>query len=102
MLGILHLRTPAPPASIGSPRKGLRLLQRATELFPDYPEDYLYLAEALRDNDRADEARQALTKVLDANPWPDRQFESTKWKVDAQKLLQTLSARAPSAALVSS
>ena len=92
VLGILHLRTPAPPASIGSPRKGLRLLQRATELFPDYQENYLYLAEALRDNDRADEARQAVTKVLDANAWPDRQFESTKWKVDAQTLLQSISA----------
>ena len=90
VLGILHLRTPAPPASIGSPRKGLRLLQRATELFPDYPENYLYLAEALRDNDRVDQARDALAKVLDANSWPDRQFESAKWKADATKLVQSL------------
>ena len=90
VLGILHLRTPAPPVSIGSPRKGLRLLQRAVELFPDYPENYLYLAEALRDNDRADEARVAIRKVLDANPWPDRQFESSQWRASTQKLLQTL------------
>src|SRR2546426_998983 len=33
VLGILHLRTPASPLSIGSPRKGLRLLRRATEVF---------------------------------------------------------------------
>lgn len=92
VLGILHLRTPGPPTSIGSSRKGLRLLQRAVELFPDYPENYLYLAEALRDNQRPDDARAALTKVLNAQPWPDQQFESGQWKADAQKLLRALPA----------
>jgi tetratricopeptide (TPR) repeat protein len=92
VLGILHLRTPAPPASIGSPRKGLRLLQRAVELFPDYPENFLYLAEALRDNDKRDEAREALVKVVESPPWPDRQFESSKWKSEAEQLRQSLSA----------
>jgi tetratricopeptide (TPR) repeat protein len=91
VLGILYLRTPAPPVSIGSPRKGLQLLQRAVGLFPDYPENYLYLAEALRDTGRVGEARETLRKVLNASPWPDRQFESGQWKTSAQKLLQTLS-----------
>lgn len=90
VLGILHLRTPAPPVSIGSARKGLKLLQRTVELFPDYPENYLYLAEALRDTGRVGEARVAVRKVLDAAPWPDRQFESSQWKTQAQKLLHTL------------
>jgi len=93
VLAILSLRTPAPPVSIGSPHKGLRLLNRAVDLFPDYPENYLYLAEALRDNGRADEARTALGKVLEANPWPDLQFESVTWKTEAQKLLQSLPAK---------
>jgi tetratricopeptide (TPR) repeat protein len=87
LLAILHLRSPAPPMSIGSPRKGLRLLQHAVELFPDYPENYLYLAEALRDTKKPAEARKALDKVLQAPPWPDQQFESAKWKQSAQKLL---------------
>jgi tetratricopeptide (TPR) repeat protein len=69
LLGILHLRTPAPPVSIGSARKGLRALERAVELFPDHPENQLYLAEALRDNDRVGEARAALQKVPDTEPW---------------------------------
>jgi tetratricopeptide (TPR) repeat protein len=90
MLGILHLRTPLPPASIGSPRKGLKLLQRAVELFPDYPENYLYFAEALRDNGRIDEAKAAVRKVLEAGPWPDRQFESREWKIQASKLRDRL------------
>jgi tetratricopeptide (TPR) repeat protein len=90
ILGVLHLRTPPPPTSIGSPRKALRLLQHAVELFPDYPENYLYLAEALRDNGRADEAKEALRKVLEATPWPDRQFESQQWKTAALKLRDRL------------
>ncbi|HXI85470.1 MAG TPA: TRAP transporter TatT component family protein [Verrucomicrobiae bacterium] len=90
ILGILHLRTPPPPTSVGSSRKGLRLLQHAVELFPDYPENYLYLAEALRDNDRADEAKEALRKVLEAKPWPDQQFESQQWKTEALKLRDRL------------
>jgi tetratricopeptide (TPR) repeat protein len=86
VMAVLYLRTPQPPASIGSPRKGLQLLERAVSLFPDYPENYLYLAEALRDNKRVDEAKEAVRKVLEANPWPDQQFESEQWKADALKL----------------
>jgi len=93
VLGILYLRTPAPPTSIGSPRKGLRLLHQAVDDFPDYPENYLYLAEALRDNGHVAEAEVALTKVLESPPWPDRQFESSQWKADAEKLRQTLPAK---------
>ena len=92
VLGILVLRTPAPPVSIGSSRKGLRWLQHATELFPDYPENLLYLAEAFRDNHRNTEARELLNKVINAPPWPDRQFESAGWKTAAQKLLQCVPA----------
>lgn len=89
-LGTMLVRAPGPPISIGSPRKGLHLLEQATALFPDYPENYLYLAEALQDNHRAAEARAALAKVFDSKPWPDRQLESIQWKADAQKLQQKL------------
>ena len=87
VLGILHLRTPAPPVSIGSPRKGLRLLQRAAELFPEYPENHLYLGEALRENGRAEEARQAWRKVVNAPAWPGRESESGKWREKAEEWL---------------
>lgn len=82
MLGILHLRTPGPPVSIGSPRKGLRFLQRAVEAFPEYAENYLYLAEALRDTGKTEEARAALEKVMKS--------ENAEWKAAGQKLLATL------------
>ena len=92
VLGILLLRTPSPPVSIGSSRKGLRLLQHAAELFPDYPENILYLAEALRDLHRNIEARELLKKVINAPPWSNRQFENVGWKAAAQVLLQCLPA----------
>ena len=92
VLGILLLRTPAPPVSIGSSRKGLRLLQRAVELFPDYPENMLYLAEAFRDNKRNTEARELLEKVISAPPWPSRQLESDGWKTAARVMLQCVPA----------
>jgi tetratricopeptide (TPR) repeat protein len=68
----LHLRTPAPPVSIGSARKGLRCLQRAVELFPADPENLLYLAEALRDNGRTDEALAVLGKIALGEPWQSK------------------------------
>ena len=92
VLGVLLLRTPAPPVSIGSPRKGLRLLQHAVDLYPDYPENMLYLAEAFRDNKRNAEARELLQKVIHAPLWPDRQFESAGWKTAAHGLWQCVPA----------
>ena len=93
VLGVLLLRTPAPPVSIGSPRKGLRLLQRAVERFPDYPENYIYLGEALCENDRVEEACGAWRKSL-ALPAPaDRQFESRRWQQNTSKLLAAKSGK---------
>jgi len=91
VLGILLLRTPAPPVSIGSPRKGLRLLQRAVELFPDYPENYLYLGEALRETGRTGEAKSVWQKGR-ALPAPaDRQAEATRWQQEFDRLLKSVS-----------
>lgn len=88
VLGILLLRTPPPPVSIGSSRKGLRWMQHAVELFPDYPENLLYLAEGLHNNGKDGEACLLLQRVMTAPPWPDRQFESAGWKITAKKLFQ--------------
>jgi tetratricopeptide (TPR) repeat protein len=63
VLGLLYLRAPGPPTSVGSSRKAARLLQRAVELFPDYAENYAHLAEALRANGRDDEAEKVLRSL---------------------------------------
>jgi hypothetical protein len=86
ILGILHLRTPPPPVSIGSNRKALRLLQHAVELFPEYPENYLYLAEAQHAVGTLDEAGASLHKVLSAPPPTDRLAESQQWQAAAREL----------------
>ncbi len=87
VMGLLLLRTPGPPLSIGSPRKGLRLLQRAVELSPEYPENYLHLAEAFHETGKVDEARAALHKVLAAAPWTGREAESANWRRAAETRL---------------
>jgi tetratricopeptide (TPR) repeat protein len=88
LLGILYLRTPPPPASIGSTRKGLRALQRAAEIAPDYPENQLYLAEAHNQTGSPAQARELLQKVAAAPPWPSRQFESARWRAQAAEELR--------------
>ena len=91
MLNPFHgLPEPLPKAVLFRPtvagKPSVTSVPSAVELFPDYPENYVYLAEALRDNGRMDEAKAALRKVLDAEPWPDQQFESGQWKAQALKL----------------
>ncbi len=87
VMGLLLLRTPAPPVSIGSPRRGLRLLQRAVAVAPEYPENYLHLAEAWHAIGRIDEARAALHKVLAAPPMTGREAESAHWRRAAEARL---------------
>lgn len=43
--GVLRLRAPGPPLSHGSLRKARKLLRKAVEIAPDWPENQLYLAE---------------------------------------------------------
>ncbi len=86
LLAILHLRTPPPPVAIGSNRKALRLLQRAIAQEPEYPENYLYLAETQHAAGRFEEARETLQRVLDAAPVNGLEFESEQWRQAAQEL----------------
>ncbi|NQU11632.1 hypothetical protein HQ590_12635 [bacterium] len=87
-LGTLLLRAPGPPLSIGSPRRGLRLLEKAIDHFPEYPENYLYWAEALQVAGRDAEARQALGRLVALGPVADQQRESAEWRAAAAKLRQ--------------
>lgn len=45
-LGVLQLRAPGPPVSIGSLRNGKKNLEKALEKAPSWPENHLYMAEA--------------------------------------------------------
>jgi hypothetical protein len=90
LLGLLHLRTPPPPISVGSKRKAQQLFQRAVDLCPQYPENYLYLAEAQRDLHRDDDARSSLQKVLDLPAPAGHGEEAEQWRKRAKELLESL------------
>jgi len=65
VLGLVLLRAPGWPTGPGDPELGLENAEAAVEAFPDYPPNQLVLGEALRDNDRRDEARRAIERGLD-------------------------------------
>jgi tetratricopeptide (TPR) repeat protein len=90
LLGLLHLRAPAPPISVGSKRKAQQLFQRATEVQPQFPENYLYLAEAQRDLSRIDDARANLQKLLSLPVPAGYEEPAAHWHARARELLESL------------
>lgn len=96
-LGVLQLRAPGPPVSVGSLRNGKRNLERALELAPEWPENHLYLAEAefmwASDRDGREDiklqAQERLKKWLtgsDAKPPAGFETEFEHWRELAKKL----------------
>jgi tetratricopeptide (TPR) repeat protein len=85
VLGSLYAQAPPWPASIGDPEKGVKLLQQAVELGPDYPQNALLLGDALMADERYEDARQQYRNVLDAKPRPDDAHFLMGWKKRAAK-----------------
>ncbi len=95
--GVLLLRAPGPPASIGSLRNARKQLEAAVEIAPEWPENQLYLAEWElawaddKDNpDFAQQARERLSKHLlgpDATVPAGAAYEFGVWQQRARKLL---------------
>lgn len=97
VFGVLLLRAPGPPASIGSLRNARKHLERAVEIAPNWPENQLYMAEWefawASDKDKpefATQARERLEKHLlgpDARPPAGVGYEWDVWQANARKLL---------------
>jgi hypothetical protein len=97
VFGVLQLRAPGPPVSIGSLRNGKKNLEKALEKAPDWPENHLYMAEAefmwADEKDKPefkDTARERLDKYLlgkDAPVPPGFEFEFADWQEKARALL---------------
>lgn len=95
--GVLLLRAPGPPTSIGSLRNARKQLEAAVEKHPDWPENQLYLAEweFAWGKDRGNpefktRARERLEKSLlgpDARPPAGIGHEWQVWQQKARKLL---------------
>jgi hypothetical protein len=95
--GMLLLRAPGPPTSIGSLRNAKKQLEQALAVAPDWPENHLYVAEmefAWADEkdlpEFAQQARERLQKHLlgpDAKAPAGMQFEFAAWQAKARTLL---------------
>lgn len=82
--GLLLVRAPGPPVSLGSPRRGMRLLQQAVQQCPEYGENWLYLAEALHTTGKTAEAMATLQRLETMPPGPESAEERQRWLAAAQ------------------
>jgi len=90
LLGMLYLRAPAWPVSIGDIDEAETWLARALAAAPDWPQHYLALAELRAEQDRPEEARQALEKVLALPVPPEKRYRGEKWRAQARERLAAL------------
>jgi tetratricopeptide (TPR) repeat protein len=79
-LGSLYAQAPPWPASIGDSELGVKLLQQALAIAPDFPQNALLLGEGLIADDRYKEAKEQFRKVLEAQPRPDDAHFLPRWK----------------------
>lgn len=99
VLGVLQLRAPGPPTSVGSLRNARKNLLATVEKAPDWPENQLYCAEMeftwAKDKDQpaeAQNARERLQKYLlgpEAKAPAGAEYEFTTWQAKARELLKS-------------
>ena len=81
VLGFLYLKAPSWPQGIGDLDKALKYLKQAVETGSDFPENYIFYAEALIENENKDKALEMLKKaesLLDDEKWGS--YYSLRWK----------------------
>jgi hypothetical protein len=76
-LGMLLVKSPAWPMGVGDADTGIDFLQKAVQLFPAYPANHLYLAEACLDTGRTKDAVSAIAKT-------QKSLSSGTWGVPGQ------------------
>ena len=81
LLGVLYATIPGWPASVGDPTLAIQYLQRALQIDPDYPENHLRMAQALK----ADEQQysQESLKVQSAPSKPEYAHRLVRWQREA-------------------
>ncbi|HVR76045.1 MAG TPA: hypothetical protein VMT52_17065 [Planctomycetota bacterium] len=88
VLGQLMVETDEYPTyAVGTLEQGLIYLKKATVLCPDYGENHLVYAKALKLDDQLDLARAELEKVVTSPKPRDRSAEHQAWLEDANRLL---------------
>lgn len=99
VLGVLQMRAPGPPTSVGSLRNARKNLLAAVERAPDWPENHLYCAEMeftwAKEKDlpaEAQNARDRLQKHLlgpQARAPAGAEYEFAIWQAKARELLKS-------------
>lgn len=79
-LGMLYMDAPGWPTSIGSKSKSRKHLQRAVELVPDYPTNYLTLMEAYIRWGDAEALRTAMAKYRRLLPSAKEKYSGPRWE----------------------
>jgi tetratricopeptide (TPR) repeat protein len=92
LLGTFYAQAP-PELSKGDPEQGVKLLTRAVELSPEYPQNVLHLADALVKDDKFDEAKRRYEEVLQAPDDPRWGKRLGEWKADAKAGLKEIMQR---------
>lgn len=98
VLGVLQLRAPGPPVSVGSLRNAKKNLETALEKSPDWPENHLYMAELefawAKDKEKpefAEQARKRLDERLlgsGVKAPAGYEFEFAAWQAKARQMLK--------------
>jgi tetratricopeptide (TPR) repeat protein len=89
VLALVLLRAPAWPTGPGDPETGLIHALAAVGSFPDYPPNQLALAEALLENGRREQSRQAYQRAaaLAETSRDAGEPEAAEWLAEAEKAL---------------
>jgi len=89
VLALVLLRAPGWPTGPGDSEAGLTHALAAVRAFPDYPPNQLVVAEALLENGRREEARQALTLAIELakGEMDAGEPDAAKWLAEAEQAL---------------
>ncbi len=83
VLGMMYLKAPAWPSGIGDLDKALELLEKAAAGYPEHPQNFMFLAEALSEDDNKEKALRHLdTAYKLAAPEIWGVFYSKKWRAE--------------------
>ncbi len=84
LLGSLYAQAPEPPTSVGDHDEGVKVLSRAVQLDPNYPQNWLLLGDAQRIAKNLDQAEEAYNRVLAAAPQGSYAHFLPRWQKQAQ------------------